>query len=277
MQSEKQCVQGHPEQPPRYDFLAALRADMLFGRLRIVRCSRVRRTNLRSGKKGISSTGRSAGDIIQPMISVLLADDHAIVAEGLAALLRTSFQLLGVVNDGRALVNAALELHPDVIVTDITMPSLNGLDAIREIKRSRPEQRLIVLTMHSEPDLAVQCFRSGASGYLLKTSPGEELIDAIRQVARGRVYLTPLIAKDFISILLEAQKTSSAEDDILTPRQREILQLIAEGRTMKEIASLLHISQRTAESHKYEMMQTLGLETTAALIQYAIRIKLVPG
>ena len=211
------------------------------------------------------------------MISVLLADDHAIVAEGLAALLRTSFNLLGVVNDGRALVNAALEMHPDVIVTDITMPSLNGLDAIREIKRSRPDAKFIVLTMHGEPDLAVQCFRSGASGYLLKTSPGEELIGAIRQVARGRVFLTPLIAKDFISILLEAQKTSSGEDDILTPRQREILQLIAEGRTMKEIASVLHISQRTAESHKYDMMQTLGLETTAALIQYAIRIKLVPG
>ena len=233
-----------------------------------------------TGKKGrapLEAAGHGTGAIIPTMISVLLADDHAIVAEGLAALLRTSFKLLGVVNDGRALVSSALELHPDVIVTDITMPSLNGLDAIREIKRSRPEAKFIVLTMHAEPDLAVQCFRAGASGYLLKTSPGEELIDAIRQVSRGRVYLTPLIAKDFISILLEAQKTSSAEEDILTPRQREILQLIAEGRTMKEIASVLHISQRTAESHKYEMMETLGLETTAALIQYAIRIKLVPG
>ncbi len=211
------------------------------------------------------------------MISVLLADDHAIVAEGLAALLKGSFSLLGVVNDGRALIAASNELHPDVIVTDISMPSLNGLDAIRQIKRSQPSAKFIVLTMHSDPEMAVQSFRAGASGYLLKTSPGEELLTAIREVAQGRVYLSSHIAKDLISLLLEAKKEISTLADNLTPRQREVLQLIAEGRTMKQVASLLNISQRTAESHKYDMMQTLGVETTAALIQYAIRIKLVPG
>lgn len=211
------------------------------------------------------------------MISVLLADDHAIVAEGLAALLKGSFSLLGVVNDGRALIAASNELHPDVIVTDISMPSLNGLDAIRQIKRSQPAAKFIVLTMHSDPEMAVQSFRAGASGYLLKTSPGEELLTAIREVAQGRVYLSSHIAKDLISLLLEAKKEISTLADNLTPRQREVLQLIAEGRTMKQVASLLNISQRTAESHKYDMMQTLGVETTAALIQYAIRIKLVPG
>lgn len=209
------------------------------------------------------------------MTTVLLADDHAVVAEGLAALLKESFTLLKTVHDGRALLAASAELNPDVIVTDISMPLLNGLDAIRQIKSARPQAKIIVLTMHAEPDLAVQAFRAGASGYLLKTSPGEELVSAIRAVAQGRSYLTSLIAKDLLSVLLEANKESPAAGARLTARQREVLQLIAEGRTMKEVASLLHISPRTAESHKYEMMQLLGAQTTAELIQHAIRIKLV--
>jgi len=209
------------------------------------------------------------------MITVLLADDHAIVAEGLAALLRETFTLLRTVHDGRALVAAAAELNPDVVVTDISMPLLNGLDAIRQIKSARPATNVIVLTMHIEPDLAVQAFRAGASGYLLKVSPLEELVEAVRQVARGRAYLTSLIAKDLISVLLEAKKESPAAGERLTGRQREVLQLVAEGRTMKEVASLLHISPRTAESHKYEIMNLLGAHNTAELVQHAIRMKLV--
>ena len=209
------------------------------------------------------------------MITVLLADDHAIVAEGLAALLRETFTLLRTVHDGRALVAAAAELNPDVVVTDISMPLLNGLDAIRQIKSARPATNVIVLTMHIEPDLAVQAFRAGASGYLLKVSPLEELVEAVRQVARGRAYLTSLIAKDLISVLLEAKKESPAAGERLTGRQREVLQLVAEGRTMKEVASLLHISPRTAESHKYEIMDLLGAHNTAELVQHAIRMKLV--
>jgi DNA-binding NarL/FixJ family response regulator len=209
------------------------------------------------------------------MITVVLADDHAVVAEGLASLLKENFRLLGIVQDGRALVAASEELHPDVIVTDISMPLLNGMDAIRQIKAKRPQAKIIVLTMHAEPDLAVQAFRAGASGYLLKNSAGEELASAIREVAAGRSYLTPLIAKDMISVLLEAKGDSSAAGARLTPRQREVLQLVAEGRTMKEVAEVLHISRRTAESHKYETMQMLGAKTTAELIQHAIRMKLV--
>ena len=209
------------------------------------------------------------------MTTVLLADDHAVVAEGLAALLRDNFTLLKTVHDGRALLAAAAELNPDVIVTDISMPLLNGLDAIRQIKAARPLSKIIVLTMHTEPDLAVQAFRAGASGYLLKTSPGEELITAIRAVAQGRSYLTSLIAKDLLSVLLEANQESPAATARLTPRQREVLQLVAEGRTMKEVANLLKISPRTAESHKYDVMQLLGAQTTAELIQHAIRMKLV--
>jgi DNA-binding NarL/FixJ family response regulator len=209
------------------------------------------------------------------MVTLVLADDHAVVAEGLGALLREKFTLLRTVHDGRALVAAAAELNPDVVVTDISMPLLNGLDAIRQIKTARPATNIIVLTMHIEPDLAVQAFRAGALGYLLKASAGEELVEAVRQVAQGRAYLTSLIAKDLITVLLEAKKESPTAGERLTSRQREVLQLIAEGRTMKEVASLLHISPRTAESHKYEIMDVLGAQNTAELVQHAIRMKLV--
>lgn len=209
------------------------------------------------------------------MVTIVLADDHAVVAEGLGALLRKKFTLLKTVHDGRALVAAAIDLNPDVVVTDISMPLLNGLDAIRQIKSARPAVSIIMLTMHIEPDLAVQAFRAGASGYLLKTSPGEELVEAVRQVAQGRAYLTSLIAKDLISVLLEAKKESPADGERLSGRQREVLQLIGEGKTMKEVASLLQISPRTAESHKYEIMNLLGAQNTAELVQHAIRMKLV--
>ncbi|MGA3044161.1 MAG: response regulator transcription factor [Bryobacteraceae bacterium] len=205
---------------------------------------------------------------------VLLADDHAVVAEGLESLLKKTFDLVGVVHDGHALVDAAAKLRPDVIVTDISMPGLNGLDAIRQIRARRPGTKIVVLTMHQDTQLAVEAFRAGASGYVLKVSPAEELIRAITEVADGRGYVTSLLAKDLITILLEA-RADSAGGTPLTPRQREVLQLIAEGRTMKEVASILNISSRTAESHKYEIMRVIGVETTAALIQYAIRLKLV--
>lgn len=213
---------------------------------------------------------------VMPRTRVLLADDHVVVAQGLETLLKESFELVGVMHDGRALVDAAEKFRPDVIVTDISMPLLNGLDAIRQIRARRPDSKVIVLTMHQETQLAADAFRAGASGYLLKVSPGEELITAIGQVALGRAYVTTLLAKDLITLLLEAVRETSAAGTPLTPRQREVLQLIAEGRTMKEVASILHISPRTAESHKYEIMETLGMKTTAALIQYAVRLKLIP-
>jgi len=208
------------------------------------------------------------------MITVLLADDHAVVAEGFATLLKEDFNVVGIVNDGRSLVAASDRLQPDVIITDISMPLLNGLDAVRQIKSNRPHSKVIVLTMHRDPDMAVQAFRAGALGYLVKTSPGEEIITAIREVANGRAFITTLIAKDLISILIEA-KDGNTPGASLTQRQREVLQLIAEGRTMKQVAAILHISPRTAESHKYEMMEVLGVDTTAALIQHAIRLKLI--
>lgn len=212
-----------------------------------------------------------------PLITVLLADDHAIVTDGLKALLTGVFCLVGTVINGLALLEASKRLNPDVVITDISMPLLNGVDAVRRLKATQPRTKSIVLTMHPEPELAVEAFRAGASGYVLKTSPGEELITAVREVSQGRHFLSPLIAKDLISTLIEARSPSTGGEAKLTTRQREILQLIAEGHTMKEVSSLLRISQRTAEWHKYEMMQVLGVETTAALIQYAVRLKLVAG
>ncbi len=181
---------------------------------------------------------------------------------------------MGVVHDGRALLEAAEKLRPDVIVTDISMPLLNGLDAVRQLRASHPETRIIILTMHRETHLAATAFRAGVSGYLLKICPGEELVKAIQEVAQGRSYVTTLLAKDLINLLMDS---GAARDNgsPLTPRQREVLQLIAEGRTMKEIAGVLNISPRTAETHKHDIMQALNVQTTAELIQSAIRMKLV--
>lgn len=206
--------------------------------------------------------------------TVLLADDHAIVSQGLQSLLRESFDLVGSVRDGRALVATVAELKPDVVVTDISMPGLNGLEAIRQIKKIRRSTRVIALTMHSEPTLVAEALKAGASGYVLKSSAVEELERAIHEVLLGRTYVTSLIAKDVFSVLMEAGSSASPEPQ-LTARQREVLQLIGEGRTMKEIASALNISPRTAESHKYDMMQTLGCKTTADLIRHAVKLRLV--
>src|ERR1051326_8307569 len=185
------------------------------------------------------------------MASVLIADDHAVVAQGLAALLKDRFEVVGTVYDGRALLEAAQNLQPDVIVTDISMPELNGIDAIRKIREVQAESKIIVLTMHSDPQLAAEAFRLGASGYVIKSSPGEELITAVHEVSQGRGYVSSLIAKDFINILLGSQTEPPTMTGGLTARQREVLQLIAEGKTMKEIGNILHISPRTVESHKY--------------------------
>lgn len=206
---------------------------------------------------------------------VLLADDHTIVAEGLRSLLEDEFEFVGAVSDGRALLDAARKLKPDVIVADISMPLLNGLDAARQLKRDGASAKIIFLTMHGEAQLAAEAFRAGASGYLLKSSAGEELITAIHEVVKGRAYVTPLITKDVLSFLMDAARQPGQLSIKLTPRQREVLQLVAEGRTMKEIASILNISTRTVESHKYEMMEALRVQTNAELVQYAIKIGLV--
>jgi len=211
----------------------------------------------------------------RPKIRVLLADDHILIVEGVKALIEDTFDLVAVVHDGRALVEAAKRHRPDVVVTDMSMPLMNGLEAIRQIIAFDPRLKIVVLTMHRDIQLASDAFRAGACGYLLKVSPGEELIAAITDAARGRSYVTSLLGRDAIALKLATASSGKADGSPLTGRQREVLQLVAEGKTMKEVASILDISPRTAESHKYEIMQVLGLQTTAELVQYAMKSKLL--
>lgn len=203
--------------------------------------------------------------------TVLLADDHTIVAEGIASLLEPEYHLVGRVYDGRELIRVAEELAPDVIVSDISMPLLNGIEALRQIKRRDPAARVVFLTVHADVSYVAEAFRAGAAGYVLKQSAAEELRLAIRTVMEGRTYLTPLIERDRLEELLRADAAEESPGAGLTPREREVLQLLAEGRVVKEIASILAISPRTVEFHKYNVMEKLGLRTTAELTQFAIK------
>ncbi len=204
--------------------------------------------------------------------TVLLADDHKMFAQGLRALLEDEFELVGSVENGQALIDAAVHTEPDVIVVDIAMPVMNGLDAVRQLKERRLSAKIIFLTMHADDRLLAEAFRCGGSGYVLKQSAGEELIQAIRQVLGGGKYVTPLLAKEWVE---DVSKGIDVRKKLtLTPRQREVLRLIIEGCTMKEVADKMGISTRTAESHKYEMMEGMGVDSTAQLIQYAIKIGL---
>ena len=207
--------------------------------------------------------------------SVLLADDHAILMDGLVNLLRQDFDVVGVARDGRMMIEMAKNKKPDVIVTDISMPHLNGIDAARILRKDLRSSRFVFLTMHADLPLVEEAFRVGASGFVLKMCDAGEFVKAIHSVARGSTYITPLLAGDLISVLMTAGPKEQARDTPLTSRQREVLQLLAEGKTMKEAAALMGISTRTAESHKYEIMRQLGVQTTAELIRYAVRIKLV--
>jgi DNA-binding NarL/FixJ family response regulator len=203
---------------------------------------------------------------------VLLADDHALLLGAFEKLLVGECDIVGQVNDGRALVAEAERLKPDVIVLDISMPLLNGLEAGRQIKQKIRDIKLIFLTMNEDSDLAAEAFRSGASGYLLKRSAASELSAAIREVMQGRSYITPLIANGLVEALMQdAQQVSGT----LTPRQREVLQLLAEGHSMKAVADVLNLTARTVAFHKYRMMEQLHLKTTAELIRYAVKHHIV--
>jgi len=204
--------------------------------------------------------------------TVLLADDHQILVEGLRGLLEPEFELLDTVEDGRALVRQALALKPDVIVADISMPLLNGIDAARQIIKDAPTSRIIFLTMHSDVAYATEAFRAGASGYVLKRSAAAELVTAIREVLKGGAYVTPPIAKAMMRDSLFGRSPQTRNpSDALTSRQREVLQLVAEGHSIKEIASILNLSPKTVEFHKYRVMEQLGIRTTAELTQYAVK------
>ncbi len=202
---------------------------------------------------------------------VLLADDHKIVLEGLRGILENEFELVGTVEDGRALVAAAQELNPDVIVADISMPLLNGIEAAQQLKKANSQAKFIFLTMHPDASYATRALEAGASGYVLKHSAPSELVQAIREALHGRVYVTPMIAKDVLQTLMDESHGVRRGHHELTPRQREVLQLVGEGHSAKEIATILHISTRTVEFHKYRIMEDLNLRTNAELIQYAVK------
>jgi DNA-binding NarL/FixJ family response regulator len=205
--------------------------------------------------------------------TVLVADDHGIVREGIVNLLKEhDFDVVGAVGNGQELIDAALRLRPDLIVTDLSMPGLSGIDVLTRLKAERVESKVIVLTMHQDADLATRALRAGAWGFLLKHSAGEELLNAIQQTVEGRVYLTSTLTKD---VLERMAAPASQSEPQLTARQRDVLRLIVEGRRMKEIAAALQLSARTVETHKYQMMQSLGVSSTAELVKYAITHRLI--
>ncbi len=204
---------------------------------------------------------------------VLLADDHALLLGAFEKLLADDCDIVGQVSDGRALVAAADQLRPDIIVLDISMPLLNGLEAARQIKHNLRSVKLIFVTMNEDTDLAAEAFRAGASAYVLKQSATSELLTAIRQVMEGRSYVTPLITEGLVGSLMHPD--GSAPSHELTARQREVLQLLAEGRTMKEVANLLNLTPRTVAFHKYRIMEQLKVKSTAELVQYAVKHHIV--
>ena len=198
---------------------------------------------------------------------ILMADDHLMLLEAFKVLLEPDFDIVGTVTDGRMLLEEFARLHPDVVVLDVAMPLLNGLDAGRQLKAQRRAVKLIYLTMNPDPDLAGEALRLGASGYVLKSSAAQELKQAIHEALRGRSYITPLITRDVVGSLIQQGPPRNE----LTTRQREVLQLLAEGKSMKEVAAILDLTPRTVAFHKYRMMEQLRLKTSAELVRFAVQ------
>ena len=204
---------------------------------------------------------------------IILADDHTLVVDALKNLIEPEFEVVGTFNDGQALVEAAPELNPSVVVLDISMPTMNGLNAGQRLKQMMPMVKLVYLTMNNDPDVAGEAFRLGASAFVLKNSAAIELLQAIRKVVRGGYYVTPLMTKGMDGSVVQYFKQRKAKYP-LTLRQKEVLQLLAEGRSMKEVAFVLNVSPRTVAFHKYTMMEHLQIRSNAELIEYALRSSL---
>ena len=205
---------------------------------------------------------------------VLLADDHRFLREAFTRLIEPECEVVGGVADGRAVLAEAPKLQPDIVVMDVAMPLLNGLDAARQLRQLMPKVKVIFLTMSEDPDIAAEAFRAGAAAFLLKNSAASELLTAIREVVRGRSYVTPLATQGLVENLLHPPASPARVVD-LSPRQREVLQLLAEGHTMKEIARMLKITPRTVAFHKYAMMEQLGVTSNAELVKAAIKQHLI--
>lgn len=202
--------------------------------------------------------------------TVLIADDHTMIVDAFRKLLESHYEVIATVADGRALLEKALALKPDVIIADIGMPCLNGLAAGQRLKQAIPKTRIVYVTMNEDGDLASEALRSGASAYLLKSSAGSELLKALHEALRGRKYITPLIKQAMEEAFIRSPGPKAPEKK-LTPRQIEVLQLLAEGRLMKEVAAILGLTPRTVAFHKYRIMETLGIHSNAELIKFAVK------
>jgi DNA-binding NarL/FixJ family response regulator len=205
---------------------------------------------------------------------ILLADDHTLVAEAIKRLLEPEFDVVGVVADGRSLLREACALKPDVVLVDLNMPMLNGLDASEQLKAANPALKIIVLTMNEDAEIAAQTMRTWASGYLLKKSAGSELVKAVREVLRGGKYITPAL-EEVLAELCAREPRNSESGRVLTQRQREVLQLLAEGHTMKEAAAILNVATRTVAFHKYRIMEDFGLANNSELLRFAMKQRVV--
>lgn len=202
---------------------------------------------------------------------ILIADDHTLVAGLCKRLLESEFEVVGIVSNGRAMVRAVAEMKPDVILVDIAMPILNGFDASAQAKEIAPRIKVIFVTMNADIKLAAEAFQRGASGYLVKTCAPSEMVTAIREVLRGKSYISRSLCKDHVNYILQTGERLREQDERLTPRQREVLQLLAEGKVMKEIADILSMTTRTVAFHKYRIMDVLGATSNAELVRYAVR------
>jgi DNA-binding NarL/FixJ family response regulator len=205
-------------------------------------------------------------------LRVLLADDHAIVLEGLRHILEPEFEIVGEVGDGRSLVSVALMFRPEIIITAISLPLLNGIEAAREIRRINRKVRIIFLTMHADASYAVEALDAGGSAYILKSAAVAEILLAIREVLNGRVFVSPSINKEVLRVQMERTGRRDEAQTGLTPRQREVLRLLAEGKSLKEVAAALEISVKTVEFHKYRIMNQLGIRTNAEMTKYAVKV-----
>lgn len=205
---------------------------------------------------------------------ILLADDHTLVAEAIKRLLEPEFEVVAVVADGRSLVREACALKPDVALVDLNMPILNGFDASEQVKAAHPAIKIIVLTMNEDAEIAAETLRKWASGFLLKKSAGSELVQAVREVLRGGKYVTPALQEELAELAAREPRSSEA-GRVLTPRQREVLQLLAEGHTMKEAAAILNVAARTVAFHKYRIMQDFGLANNSDLLRFAIKQRVI--
>jgi DNA-binding NarL/FixJ family response regulator len=212
----------------------------------------------------------------KPVARLLIADDHQLLAEALKGMLEPEYEVVGIVKDGRSLVKSAIALKPDIVIVDVGMPQLNGLDASEQIKEKLPATKLVFLTMNQSSEVAADAFRRGAAAYVLKHSAAEELLTALKKVVQGESYLSPLIARETVRFLLN-QGNPHPEEKKITKRQSEILQLLAEGLSMKEVGNVLDLKPGTIAFHKYRMMEMLGVKTNAELLEYAIKRQMTPS